>query len=258
LDTVVHTQLATTLGADGVIVGTVEHLMAALMGLGLDNARIELSGPEVPVMDGSAAPFVYLIKDAGVRVQEEYKKFVVIRDRVTIEDQGRWVSVEPDREFSVAMSIDFDHPVVGRQERVFRFSDVAFERELSRARTFGFLHDVEYLKQNGFARGGSLDNAVVIDRHRIINQDGLRYEDEFVRHKILDFIGDISMMGAPIIGRFTANKSGHSLNNMLLRQLAATPEAYAVVQFSRPSDLREENVRLPAWGLLDRPSRQAA
>ena len=258
LENVVHTRLATSLGIDGVSVSTVEHLLSALSGLGVDNVRVEVSGPEVPIMDGSSAPFVYLLKDVGVKTQSKYKKFLVIRQGLTATDGDKFVSVSPSREFQVQYSISFDHPMIRNQDFQFSFSDVGFERELSRARTFGFLHEVEYLKKNGFARGGSLDNAVVIDRFRILNQDGLRYQDEFIRHKVLDFIGDISLMGAPIIGKFKASKSGHTLNHALMTKLRETPEAWTMVELTSPVQCEAQNILVPSWGLQETPTRQAA
>lgn len=258
LENVVHTQLATTLGKDGLVIGTVEHLMAALAGLGIDNVDVEVSGQEMPVMDGSAGPFVYLLKTVGVKVQNKFKKFCVITRPLSVMDGDKFVSVAPAREFSVDYSISFDHPIIRNQNLKFKFSDVAFEKELSRARTFGFLHEYEYLKKNGFARGGSLSNAVVIDQFRILNQDGLRYDDEFVRHKVLDFIGDISLLGAPIIGRFQASKSGHTLNHNLMTELKATTEAWKMVEFSHPIDCHAQNVLVPNWGLVDKGRQQAA
>jgi UDP-3-O-[3-hydroxymyristoyl] N-acetylglucosamine deacetylase len=258
LDNVVHTRLATTLGQNGISVATVEHLMAAMAGLGVDNCRVEVSGAEVPIMDGSSAPFVYLLKDAGVVPQSKYKKFYIIKKPVEVIDDNKFVRVVPDREFSVHYNISFDHPLIRSQDLDFRYDGRAFEKEISRARTFGFLHEVEYMKKNGFARGGSLSNAVVIDRFRILNKDGLRYDDEFIRHKVLDFIGDISLMGAPIIGKFTASKSGHTLNNALLNQLAADTGAWELVEISDPGQCRERNLTVPSWGLLDAPVTPAA
>ncbi|MFH1090861.1 MAG: UDP-3-O-acyl-N-acetylglucosamine deacetylase [Pseudomonadota bacterium] len=259
LENVTNTRLATALGSNGVSVSTVEHLLSALVGMGMDNVRVELDGPELPIMDGSSAPFVYLLKTVGVRTQARFKKFIVIRQEVSVSEGDKSILVEPAKEFSIDYSIRYDHPLVRRQDYSFRFSDVAFERELSRARTFGFLHEVEYMKKNGFARGGSLANAVVIDRFRILNQDGLRFKDEFIRHKILDFIGDIALMGAPIIGRFKAYKSGHTLNHTLLTRLASVTDAWELVEFSHPVQCQAKNVSVPIWRLLDpAPSHQAA
>jgi UDP-3-O-[3-hydroxymyristoyl] N-acetylglucosamine deacetylase len=253
LENVVHTRLATSLGKNGVVVGTVEHLLAALAGLGIDNARVELTGPEVPVMDGSAGPFVYLLNNAGIAVQSRFKKFLVIRQPLSISDEDKQVSVVPSKELIVDYTICYDHPLLKGQSYTFRFSDAAFERDISRARTFGFLHDAETLKKNGFARGGSLANAIVIDRFRILNQDGLRFQDEFIRHKVLDFIGDISLIGAPIIGHFSAIKSGHTLNNALLTKLKATPEAWEMVEFSNPAMCDARNISVPALRLVAAP-----
>ena len=260
LENVVHTQLATTLGKDGVMVGTVEHLLAAFAGLGIDNAKVEVSGAEIPVMDGSSAPFVYLIKTAGVKPQSKYKKFIVVTKPVSVEDKDKSARVEPCRELCIDYSISFDHPLIRSQEMKFRFSDVRFDRELSRARTFGFLHEMEYMKKNGYAKGGSLANAVVLDRFRILNQDGLRFQDEFVRHKLLDFMGDISLIGAPIIGRFSVSKSGHTLNHNLMTELKANTDAWKYVEFSDPSHCRDQNLSVPNWGILEgaSPSRAAA
>ena len=254
LENVAHTRLATTLGKNGVVVGTVEHLLSALSGMGLDNVRVEVSGPEVPIMDGSSAPFVYLVKLAEVQVQSRYKKFLVVTKPISVGDGDKFASVAPAEELTVDYSISFDHPLIRSQSLKFHFSDLAFERELSRARTFGFLDEVEYLKKNGLARGGSLANAVVIDHFRILNQDGLRYDDEFIRHKILDLIGDISLMGAPIIGQFSVSKSGHTLNHELMTKLQATPDAWKLVEFSHPSHCRAQNVMVPAYGLMDQQS----
>ena len=251
LENVVHTHLSTTLGKNGVNVSTVEHLMAAFAGLGVDNARVELNGSEVPIMDGSAAPFVYLLRTVGVVGQDKSKRFILIRKPLSVWDGEKHMKVEPAKSFSVRYAIGFDHPVIQNQNLDFYFSDISFEREISRARTFGFLHEVEYLKKNGYARGGSLANAIVIDRYRILNQDGLRYEDEFIRHKILDFFGDISLMGAPIIGQFEAFKSGHTLNHSLLTELAATPKAWEIVEFSHPFECEARNVMVPSWGILN-------
>ena len=258
VENVTHTRLATSLGYDGAVVGTVEHLLSALAGLGVDNARVEVSGEEVPIMDGSSGPFVYLLKTVGLRAQSTFKKFCLITKPITVLDEDKYVTVSPGTELSIDYQIDFDHPLIRRQQMVFRFSDVAFERELSRARTFGFLHEVEALKKLGFARGGSLANAVVIDRFKVLNQDGLRYPNEFIRHKILDFIGDISLMGVPIIGRFQVSKSGHTLNNMLLNQLKATPDAWEMVEFSHPVQCHAHNVRVPSWDLLEVSPNQIA
>ncbi|MBU0989343.1 MAG: UDP-3-O-acyl-N-acetylglucosamine deacetylase, partial [Proteobacteria bacterium] len=213
---VLDTTLATSIGSNGCRVSTIEHLMAAFYGLGIDNAVVELDGPEVPIMDGSSAPFVFLLKSAGIKEQKEPKRFIVIKKAFKIDDGNRSICVYPSKELKITYTIDFQHPLLRNQEYELHFSGGDFVREISRARTFGFLRDVETLKANGLAKGGSLDNAVVIDDFRIINEDGLRFKDEFVRHKILDFIGDLSLVQSPIIGRFVIKKSGHFLNQQML------------------------------------------
>ncbi|MCD6296079.1 MAG: UDP-3-O-acyl-N-acetylglucosamine deacetylase, partial [Deltaproteobacteria bacterium] len=218
-DNVYSTTLATTIGCNGCRVATIEHLMAAFFGLGIDNAVVELDGPEVPIMDGSTAPFIFLIKSAGIREQKSPKQFIVIKKPFKVDDGNRSVHIYPSKELKITYTIDFEHPLLRNQKYELRFSGRDFVREISRARTFGFLKDVQTLKENGLAKGGSLDNAVVIDDFRIINEDGLRFEDEFVRHKILDFIGDLSIVGSPVIGHFVVEKSGHFLNQLMLKNL---------------------------------------
>ncbi|ABF86238.1 MULTISPECIES: UDP-3-O-acyl-N-acetylglucosamine deacetylase [Myxococcus] len=230
---VVDTSLATTLGRDGVRVGTVEHLMAALAGMGIDNLRVELDGPEVPIMDGSAAPFAALIQSAGVREQEAPKELLVIRKAVSVVDGDKQASLTPARHFRISCTIDFEHPVIQGQSFDLDFGDRDFAREISRARTFGFLRDVEKLKQMGLARGGSLENAIVVDEVSILNPDGLRFPDEFVRHKILDAIGDVSLFGRPVIGHMTAYKTGHALNHKLVRKVMSDPSCYEIVPARR-------------------------
>ncbi len=241
---VVDTELATNLGKDGVRVGTVEHLLGALLGLGLDNVRVELDGPEVPIMDGSAGPFAYLVQSAGVRVQEAPKSFVVVKKAVAVGDGDKEASLSPCDRFRMDVAIDFRHPLVSRQRLEMDFSGRAFVREVSRARTFGFLRDVERLKAAGLARGGSLDNAIVIDDFSILNADGLRFPDEFVRHKALDAMGDLALFGHPVIGALRAVKSGHSLHLSLVRKVLADSTAYAVVRAQR-RELERFGFRLP-------------
>ncbi len=253
LNNVIHTKRATTLGFNGVSVSTVEHLLSALSGLGVDNVRIEIDSAEVPIMDGSSAPFVYLIKTAGLKNQPEAgRTCYVIRKQIEITDGDKYVSIAPAAEFSIDYSISFDHPLLKRQEYTFNFSSEVFEREISRARTFGFLHEVEYLKKRGFALGGSLDNAILVDRFRVLNQGGLRYDNEFVRHKILDLIGDLSLLGAPVIGSFTAYKSGHTLNNALLTKLKSSPDVWELTEGVDPSSGMEGDYRLPTLDQTDR------
>jgi UDP-3-O-[3-hydroxymyristoyl] N-acetylglucosamine deacetylase len=248
---VVDTELATTLGRDDVRVGTVEHLLAALAGLGVDNARIELDGPEVPIMDGSAAPFAYLVKSAGVRVLSEPKSFLVIKKSVTVADGDKEATLSPSTRFRIDCTIDFNHPLISDQALSFEFSDRNFSREIARARTFGFLRDVEKLKAAGLARGGSLENAIVVDDFSILNPDGLRFPDEFVRHKLLDAIGDVSLFGLPVLGHLRAFKTGHALNQKLVQRVLADPGAHMVVR-ARRRDVERLDLRLPDLaGMLD-------
>lgn len=232
-DNVGDTRLSTTLVRDGVKISTVEHLLSAFAGLGIDNAYVDVSAPEVPIMDGSAGPFVFLIQSAGVEEQNAAKKFIRIKRRVAVEDGDKKASFEPFDGFKVSFSIDFDHPVFAQraQSAVIDFSSTSFVKEVSRARTFGFIRDIEMLRQANLALGGSMDNAIVVDDYRILNDDGLRYEDEFVKHKILDAIGDLYLLGHSLIGAFSGHKSGHALNNKLLKTLLAEKSAWEEVTF---------------------------
>lgn len=232
---VTDTMLNTTLEADGTKVSTVEHLMSALAGLGIDNALIELSAPEVPIMDGSAGPFVFLVQSAGILEQEAPKRFIRVKKPVQVTEDDKWARFDPHDGFKVSFGIDFEHPVFSssKQHATIDFSTTSYVKEVSRARTFGFMRDVEYLRANNLALGASLDNAVALDEFRVLNSDGLRYQDEFVRHKILDAIGDLYLMGHNLIGAFTGYKSGHALNNKLLRGLLAQPDAWDMVTFER-------------------------
>jgi UDP-3-O-[3-hydroxymyristoyl] N-acetylglucosamine deacetylase len=227
------TQLSTALCKDGVKISTVEHLLSAMAGLGIDNAYIDLNAAEVPIMDGSAGPFVFLLQSAGIVEQDKPKKFIRIRKPVIVEDNGKWARFDPFNGFKVGFTIEFDHPVFksSRQTAEIDFSSTSFLKEVSRARTFGFIRDVERLRQQNLVLGGSLDNAVVVDDYRVLNEDGLRYEDEFVKHKILDAIGDLYLLGHSLIGAFTGYKSGHALNNLLLKKLLERPDAWEEVTF---------------------------
>lgn len=226
-DTRMHTCIAND---RNVGVRTIEHLMAAFAGMRIDNAIVEINGPEVPVMDGSAAPFVFLIECAGAAQQDAPRRAIRIRKRVTVRDGNKSATLTPSRgEFTVRFEIDFDHPAIARQECLVAFGPGAFKTEISRARTFGFEHEVAQLRAAGLARGGSLDNAVVIGADRVLNEGGLRYEDEFVRHKVLDAVGDLYLAGGPIIGHFHGVRSGHALNNRLLRELFADKTAWELV-----------------------------
>ncbi len=227
------TRLSTTLTQGNVRISTVEHLLSALAGLGIDNAYVEVSAAEVPIMDGSAGPFVFLIQSAGVEEQSRPKRFIRIKRRVAVEEAGKYAIFEPYDGFKVEFSIDFDHPAFASrsQTATVDFSTTSFVKEVSRARTFGFLRDIEALRQQNLALGGSMDNAVVVDDYRVLNDEGLRYEDEFVRHKILDAFGDLYLLGHSLIGSFRGHKSGHALNNRLLRALIADTQAWEEVTF---------------------------
>ena len=247
------TTLATTLGLNGVTVSTVEHLMSAFSGMGVDNAVVEVDAPEVPIMDGSARPFVDLLKDVGTRVQGKGKKLLVIKDKIAVSEGEGTAMLLPSPEFRITYKIEFNHPAIGVQSYHMNFSDVSYEEEICAARTFGFLRDVEYLQAKGLALGGSLKNAVVLDDRRIINKDGLRFPDEFVKHKILDAIGDLSLLGIPIIGHFVAYKSGHRLNNLLLKELLIRKECWMLVsRFSKEGMLNGlKSLRVPSFRVLD-------
>lgn len=227
------TRLSTTLVKDGAKISTVEHLLSAFAGLGIDNAYVDVSAPEVPIMDGSAGPFVFLIQSAGVEEQNAAKRFIRIKQPIEVKDGDKVARFEPVDGFKVSFGIDFDHPAMADDSRqsVIDFSSTSFVKEVSRARTFGFLRDIEMLRENGLALGGSMDNAIVVDDFRVLNEDGLRYEDEFVKHKILDAIGDLYLLGHSLIGAFTGYKSGHALNNRLLKALIAQPQAWEQVTF---------------------------
>lgn len=230
-----ETTLSTCLIKDGVRVSTVEHLMSAMAGMGIDNAVVELTGPEIPIMDGSAGPFVFLIQSAGVQQQNGPKKFVRIKKEVTLKDGDKFATFVPFDGFKVSFSIEFDHPVFKdrRPQTELDFSSSSFVKDISRARTFGFMHEIEYLRSKGLARGGSMDNAIVVDQYRILNEEGLRFEDEFVKHKVLDAIGDLYMLGNSLICEYKAHKSGHSLNNRALRLLLDHPDAWEIVTFDQ-------------------------
>jgi UDP-3-O-[3-hydroxymyristoyl] N-acetylglucosamine deacetylase len=230
---VVDTRMATTLGnADGARIATVEHLMAALAGCGIDNAIVEIDGPEVPVMDGSSAPFVFLVECAGIRLQHKARQAIKIEKPILVGDDRKFLSIRPDEAFSVSFEIDFNDSPVAQQQLSLRLINGTFKTEIARARTFGFAHEVDALREAGLARGGSLDNAVVINGNEVLNGDGLRYQDEFVRHKILDCVGDLYLAGAPIIGAVDALRSGHALNSSLLHTLFKNPDAWSYVEMT--------------------------
>lgn len=247
------TTLATTLGYDGVTVSTVEHLLSAFSGMGLDNAIIELDSFEVPIMDGSALPFVNLLKRVGAKTQGKSKKMLVIKKPVAVEEgEGRAVLL-PSDEFKITYEIDFEHKAIGRQSYSVVFSDKNYEALISGARTFGFLQEVEFLQAKGLGLGGSLDNVIILDDEKVINKDGLRMPDEFVRHKILDAIGDLFLLGMPIIGHLVAHKSGHRLNNLLLRELISQEHCWEIIsgdnRHELPADLSP--CKIPSFTILD-------
>jgi UDP-3-O-[3-hydroxymyristoyl] N-acetylglucosamine deacetylase len=237
-DNVGDTTLSTNLVQDGVRVCTVEHLLSAFAGLGVDNAYVELSSEEVPIMDGSAAPFIFLLQSAGVEEQDAAKKFIRIKKTVSVSQDDKTASLEPHNGFHVGFTIDFDHPLFESRNCTTQldFSSTSYVKEVSRARTFGFMKDFEYLRSKNLALGGSLDNAIAVDDYRVLNEDGLRYQDEFVKHKVLDAVGDLYLLGRSLIGKFEGYKSGHGLNHMLLRELLAQQDAWEVVTFDDEAD----------------------
>jgi len=243
---VTDTRLCSLLESGPAKVSTVEHLMSALAGLGIDNLLVDLTGPEIPILDGSAAPFVFLLQSAGIVEQDAPKRYVRIKAPIEVRDGDKWARFVPHNGFRVEFTIDFKHPVFdkGGNTVSIDFADTAYAKEVARARTFGFMHEVEYLRNNGLALGGSLDNAIVMDEYRVLNQDGLRYDDEFVKHKVLDAIGDLYLLGHPIIGAFEAYKSGHALNNALLRELTRRQEAWETVSFAQEADAPPAYLRL--------------
>ncbi|MEX3526120.1 MAG: UDP-3-O-acyl-N-acetylglucosamine deacetylase [Burkholderia sp.] len=227
------TRLASVLQQDGARVSTIEHLMSACAGLGIDNLYVDVTAEEIPIMDGSAASFVFLIQSAGIEEQNAPKRFIQVKRRVEISDGDKFARLDPYFGFKLKFTIDFRHPAVDKtgQELEVDFGSTSYVREISRARTFGFAHEVEMLRELGLARGGSMDNAIVLDEYRILNNDGLRYDDEFVKHKMLDAIGDLYVIGHPLLASYTAYKSGHGLNNALLRELLAHEDVYEIVTF---------------------------
>jgi UDP-3-O-[3-hydroxymyristoyl] N-acetylglucosamine deacetylase len=228
LENVYDTRLSTTLSNKTAKISTVEHLLSALAGLGIDNALIELDGPEVPIMDGSARPFVFMIQSAGIQEQDDTKKFIKIKKKIEVRQDEKWAKIEPFDGFKVAFTIDFNHPAFSEssQSSEIDFSSVSYLSQVSRARTFGFAKDIELLRKNNLALGGSVNNAIVIDDYKVINEEGVRFQDEFVKHKILDAIGDLYLLGHGLIGSFSAYKSGHHLNNLLLRELVNNADAW--------------------------------
>src|SRR5437762_4000521 len=233
------TRLSSSLEKDGAKISTVEHLMSALAGLGIDNLFVDVAGPEIPIMDGSAGPFVFLLQSAGIEEQSSRKRYLRIKEPVEIRRDDKWARFEPFNGYRLDFTIDFPHPVFGSENRQVSvdFAGTSYVKEVARARTFGFMQDVEAMRSAGLALGGSLQNAIVLDETRVLNSEGLRYDNEFVKHKVLDAIGDIYLLGHPFIGQYTAFKSGHALNNMLARALLARPDAYELKTFSADDDV---------------------
>ncbi|MFZ3223764.1 MAG: UDP-3-O-acyl-N-acetylglucosamine deacetylase [Rugosibacter sp.] len=248
------TRMASCLEKQGAKVATVEHLMSALAGLGIDNIYIDVDAAELPIMDGSAAPFVFLLQSAGIEEQAAAKKFIRVKKLVEVKEGDKWARLTPFDGFSLDFSIVFSHPAVAQSgsSAHLDFADQSYMREISRARTFGFMQDVEALREQGLALGGSLDNAIVMDEYRVLNQDGLRYADEFVKHKILDAVGDLYLIGHPLLAAFSAHKSGHALNNALLRELLSDETAWEVVTF-----LRAEETPIKVMGLYPQVAQAA-
>ncbi len=237
-DLVGETRLSSCLVHQGAKVYTVEHLMSALAGLGVDNAYVDIDGPEVPIMDGSAAPFALLLQQAGLVELEAPKRFLRVKRAVEVREGDKWARLEPYEGLRLSFSIVFNHPVIDktRQAVSVDFAETSYLREIARARTFGFMHDVEQLREDGFALGGGFDNALVLDEYRLLNADGLRFADEFIRHKVLDAIGDLYLLGRPLLGAFSAHKSGHALNNQLLRALLADAAGWEMASFERADE----------------------
>ena len=238
-ESVGEARLASTLIKGGVKVHTVEHLMSALAGLGIDNAFVDLDAPELPIMDGSASPFALLIQQAGIEEQGAPKRFLRVRKTVEVKEGDKWARLEPYEGLRMSFSIEFRHPVIDRstQSVTVDFAETSYLKEIARARTFGFMHEVEDLKDSGLALGGGLDNAVVLDEHSVLNSDGLRFADEFIRHKLLDAMGDLYLLGRPLLGAFIAHKSGHALNNKLARAALAEPGVLETVVFERAEEV---------------------
>ncbi len=233
------TRLSSTLKHGGASVSTVEHIMSAAAGLGIDNLYIDVAGPEIPIMDGSAGPFVFLLQSAGITEQDAPKRYLKIVETVEVRDGDKWARFDPYNGFKLDFTIDFPHPVFGSENRhvTIDFAEHSYVKEVARARTFGFMQDVEAMRAAGLGLGGSLQNAIVLDEYRVLNAEGLRYDNEFVRHKVLDAIGDLYLLGHPLIGQYTAYKSGHGLNNLLARTLLARRDAWTLVTFERPAEV---------------------
>jgi UDP-3-O-[3-hydroxymyristoyl] N-acetylglucosamine deacetylase len=243
---VVDTTLSTSIGLGKACVATVEHVMAALSGMGIDNCRVEVDGPEIPILDGSAAPFVCLVQEAGVRVQNAGKRYLIVEQPTEIRDGDKLARLEPSDAFSVEFTADFNHPLITNQAFRVTLSDRSFDREVARARTFCFRRDIERMQAMGLAKGGSLENAIVVDEFSILNPEGLRFPDEFARHKVLDAIGDLALFGMPVIGALTAVKSGHAMNQALVKKVLADPASHRVVRVTAEADVSNAGATVPA------------
>jgi UDP-3-O-[3-hydroxymyristoyl] N-acetylglucosamine deacetylase len=247
------TRLSSSLEKDGAKVSTVEHLMSALAGLGIDNLHVDVAGPELPIMDGSAGPFVFLLQSAGIVEQAAAKRYLRIKTPIEVKHGDKWARFDPHHGFVLDFTIDFPHPVFGSESRrvVIDFAEHSYTKEVSRARTFAFMQDVETMREAGLALGGSLQNAIVLDETRILNSEGLRYDNEFAKHKVLDAIGDLYLLGHPLIGKYTAFKSGHALNNALSRALLARQDAWEMISFDAPADVPSA---FQSWQLRPQPA----
>ena len=243
INNVVDSSLATVIGNDGFIVSTIEHLMACFSAMGIDNAKVELDAYEMPIMDGSAAPFMSMIRSAGTTEQSCSRCYFVVKEPIELAEEGKFIGIYPADQFQLQYTIEYDHPLIGRQSCSIDLSDEVFETDIARARTFGFLHEYEYLKQYGFARGASLDNVVVIDNDHVLNPNGLRYSDEFVRHKMLDCLGDFSLLGMPILGRIVAQKSGHAFHFNFLNTFFSRKDAWETKILSEPVQCPEARLK---------------
>jgi UDP-3-O-[3-hydroxymyristoyl] N-acetylglucosamine deacetylase len=248
-DLVVDTTLSTSLGIGKARVSTVEHVMAALNGMGIDNCRVEVDGPEIPIVDGSAAPFVCLVNEAGVKVQPPGKRYLLIEQPVEIRDGDKLARLDPSDGFSVEFTADFNHPLITNQAFRVTLSDRTFDREIARARTFCFRKDIERMQAMGLAKGGSLENAIVVDEFSILNPDGLRFPDEFARHKVLDAVGDLALFGMPVVGHLTAVKSGHAMNQALVKKVLADPASHRVVRLTAEAEKPGARAKVPALAI---------
>ena len=228
--------MATVIGKDGVVVSTIEHLLSAIYAYGIDNLRVVVDNDEVPILDGSSSGFCLLLDEVGIKEQEKSKKAIVVKKEIEVKVDNKYVRVKPSNHITYDFSIDFDHPAIGEQNFFFDYSVEEYKENISRARTFGFLHEVQYLRSIGLAQGGSLDNAIVLDDQKILNPEGLRYDDEFVRHKILDAIGDMSLLGYTMVGEYNAHAGSHHLNHLLTKKLLESPENYEIVDLEEVED----------------------